>query len=152
MPSRTGPRALAVHRREANALALRAEGWNYEAIARTLGYAGRSGAYKAVSRALRRLGAEDAAALRQLEGMRLDALQAALWERALAGDLDAVDRVLRIIHRRITLFGLEVTPGASPAAPVHLAIRFTGDEEPDEAAGERRSLGDPRRPVAGIEI
>ena len=48
-----------------------------------------------------------------MEGDRLDALQAAVWEKALAGDPKAVDQCLQIIDRRAKLFGLgaEGSPG-----------------------------------------
>jgi hypothetical protein len=38
--------------RDAEALACRAQGWNYDRIATEMGYANRSGAYKAVERAI----------------------------------------------------------------------------------------------------
>jgi hypothetical protein len=37
---------------------------------------------------------------------RLDALQCPLWGRALAGDISAVNTVLKIIQTRIRLLGL----------------------------------------------
>ena len=52
--------------------------------------------------------AADADALRAVELERLDRLWLALWDRALAGELAAVDRLLRIVDRRARLLGLDV--------------------------------------------
>ncbi|MFF1820384.1 hypothetical protein ACFVWG_23970 [Kribbella sp. NPDC058245] len=46
------------------------------------------------------LSAQDPEFQRALEADRLDRLHAALWPRAVKGELDAVDRVLRISERR----------------------------------------------------
>jgi hypothetical protein len=45
--------------------------------------------------------------LRQLETMRLDALQESLWDAATSGDARAVDQVVRIIMARVRLLGLD---------------------------------------------
>lgn len=44
---------------------------------------------------------------RTLELTRLDALQTALWEKAMNGDVKAALGVLRIIERRSRLLGLD---------------------------------------------
>ncbi|MQY04129.1 hypothetical protein [Actinomadura macrotermitis] len=59
--------------RDAKALALRVQARSYTEIAAELGYADRSGAHKAVSRALQETLEEPAAAVRTLELERLDA-------------------------------------------------------------------------------
>jgi len=48
---------------------------------------------------------------RTTEVARLDALQAALWDDALAGDVAAVDAVLRIVVTRCRVLGLLPGPG-----------------------------------------
>lgn len=45
--------------------------------------------------------------MRDLEGDRLDRLQAAIWTRALQGDVPAINTALRIMERRARLFGLD---------------------------------------------
>jgi hypothetical protein len=50
---------------------------------------------------------ETAEELLQLELQRLDVLQAAVWDKALAGDLKAVETALRVIDRRVRLRGLD---------------------------------------------
>lgn len=54
--------------------------------------------------------AEQAAELRAMELSRLDALQMGVWGAAAAGNLFAVDRVLKIMERRAKLLGLDVQP------------------------------------------
>ena len=44
---------------------------------------------------------------REVELTRLDALQSACWDAALAGDLRAISAALRVIEQRCRLLGLE---------------------------------------------
>ena len=91
---------------DAEALRLRSEGLTYREIAQRLGI-NSSTAYRRVENALRAIPADGVEGLRQLEGERLDRLHAALWERALEGDLPAIDRLLTISARRSKLYGLD---------------------------------------------
>lgn len=95
--------------RWAAAVRLRADGRSYQAIARQLGYANRAGARQAVMKTIQAYPApaEVIAMERRLELVRLDALQAAVWERATSGDNRAVDLALRIMERRAALLGLD---------------------------------------------
>jgi len=106
-PSRTKatPARISIAERERAAL-VRKSGRTYDEIARTVGFADRSGAARAVQRALDATVREGADALRQLEAERLDALTAALWSKAIDGDERAVDRVLAVMERRARLLGL----------------------------------------------
>jgi hypothetical protein len=94
--------------KERRALGLRRAGITYDEIARQIGYSNASGARKAVMRALRRTLQDDADATRQLEAERLDRLQAGVWSAAAGGDVQALDRVLKIMDRRAKLLGLDV--------------------------------------------
>ncbi|MCD2116737.1 MULTISPECIES: hypothetical protein [Rhodococcus] len=89
-------------------LELRREGHTWQEIADQLGYADRSGARKAVERLLDRTEFESVDEYRVLESDRLDALHAAYWTAALAGDLDAAKLVLRISAQRCRLLGLDL--------------------------------------------
>ncbi len=104
--------------RDHKALDLRRAGMTYDIIAKTLGWADPSVAHKAVQRALKRAlhesGSEE---LREVELSRLDRLQAALWPKALEGNLGAADRILRIAERRARLLGLD--------APVKQEVEVT---------------------------
>lgn len=106
--------AVARANRQAQALRLRAAGSSYDHIAQELGYANRSGAYKAVKKALRDTVARPAEELRQLELARLDGLLGAVWPIATNPEhpecLKAVDRVLRIIDEQSRLTGLVAWP------------------------------------------
>jgi hypothetical protein len=50
---------------------------------------------------------EDVTSYRTLEAERLNALQVAIWDRAIEGDLKALDRVLAVMARRAKLLGLD---------------------------------------------
>jgi len=95
--------------REEQALALRAEGLSYQKIGDRMGVA-RATAYKWVNRALDRLLErlpEEAARVRRLELERLDAMQRALWDQAMGGDVKAINTILRIMERRAKLLALD---------------------------------------------
>lgn len=99
-------RALAAARR-ARAIELRAQGWTYEQIADELGYANRGTVYRMVGRALEAQTVEAVDALRALEVERLNAVQVALWDKAMGGDVHAAKQAIRIIAARCRLLGLE---------------------------------------------
>lgn len=109
---KTNPAAVAVAEREAKATGLRIAGKSYDDIAAELGFSDRSGAHKAVVRRMANLYREEAEELRRLEMARLDRLQAAMWQRAILCDYEAVDRVLKIMARRAKMCGLDLTPDA----------------------------------------
>jgi hypothetical protein len=69
-----------------------------------------------VQKALRQRQDKGVAALREVESARLDALQTAIWERALSGDLDALRACARLIEQRCWLHGLvEASAASAPA-------------------------------------
>ena len=84
-----------------------AEGATYEQAAQQVGYATRSGAYKAFWKAVDGREADAVEQHRTLELTRLDALQVGLWDKATSGDVKAVHAVLRIIEQRSRLLGLD---------------------------------------------
>lgn len=115
--------------RDAEACRLKSRGLSYRQIAAQMGYADHTNARRAVERALAETVAEPAAELRQLELMKLDAMELAVLEvlerqhvtvnrgdviyhqgKPLLDDgpvLQAVDRLLRIQDRRAKLVGLD---------------------------------------------
>jgi hypothetical protein len=113
-------RALATERQR-QALELYKAGIGYQGIADRLGYAGPSGAYKAVEAALYKTLQQPADELRGLELERLDALHAAVWPAAIRGNLRAVDRVLKIMKRRAALLGLDAPKKHHNAAATTMA-------------------------------
>ena len=73
---------------------------------------------KALDRALDGYEAESrkqVARLRKVEAKRLDDLTMAVWDDAIAGNLPAIDRVLKIRERYARLLGLDAQPGLSLA-------------------------------------
>src|SRR6476659_5095354 len=89
-------RALAAERRS-RAVEMALTGSSYQAIADELGYANRGTVYRLVKNALEDRQVETIDELRRLEVDRLDALQVAIWEDAMKGDLAAVKAVVRIM-------------------------------------------------------
>lgn len=94
-------------RREAAVVQLRIAGNTFDQIATQLGLSGRSSANRIYRRVLDATVAEPAAELRQLEGARLDALQAQWWPRAVDGNYRAAQIILKLMERRARLFGLD---------------------------------------------
>ena len=92
--------------REAKAVEMMLAGKDFDTIAAELGYATRSGAWRAVQRALSKQREALAGEYLMLEIQRLDALQVALWGQAMAGDVKAALGCLRIIEQRLALLGL----------------------------------------------
>jgi hypothetical protein len=92
---------------DTEALRLRSLGHTYREIGERTGV-NTSTAYRRVQNALGAIPFDEVDSLRKLEGERLDALQLAIWDKAINGDLRAVDRVLAVMKRRAQLFGLDV--------------------------------------------
>ncbi|WP_207555730.1 helix-turn-helix domain-containing protein [Intrasporangium flavum] len=99
-------RALAAAR-QARAVQLATEGRTYQEIADELGYANRGTVYNIVHDALARDRKDAVQDHQRLELARLDALQAALWDRAMSGDVEAAREVRAVIMARCRLFGLD---------------------------------------------
>jgi hypothetical protein len=132
-------RTLATARlKRARAVELVAQGLSYDQVARTVGYSHRGSAHKAVFTALQEREVEAVDQLRAVELARLDRLQAALWQDAMAGDVKAVSAVLRIIDLRLRLLGLGrgVTTPTAGAAPSALVIG-PAEDNPGDATDER---------------
>lgn len=116
--------------KERQALELRLAGARFEDIAVRVGYADKSGAQRAVTRALTSTLQPAADELREVEASRLDRLLLSVWQQALAGDLKAVDRALRILDQRARLLGLNLPARAeldvtvSPAEEIEVVRRI----------------------------
>ncbi len=103
-------KALAAARR-VRAVELKAAGYTYLQVANELGYTSRGTAYNVVTKALREQTAEAVADLRDLENARLDALQVALWDAAMTGDVRSAAAIVQIVKARVHLNGLEPARG-----------------------------------------
>ncbi len=71
-----------------------------------------------VRQALHEHVAENVDALRATEVARLDALQAAVWPAAMAGDVEAVRQVAALIEKRARLLGLYPAGRHEPEKPL----------------------------------
>jgi hypothetical protein len=69
--------------------------------------------HQIVRRALVDAVVEEVELMRAIEGRRLDELQAALYERGINGDVQAVACILAIMQRRARLFGLDLAPAGT---------------------------------------
>jgi predicted transcriptional regulator len=94
------------HQRAVQALELRKAGATYEAIATRLGVT-HAAVIKMVNKLLAESAAQPAAEVRELELHRLDTMILGLWQQARAGDVQAIDRVLKIMDRRASYLGLD---------------------------------------------
>lgn len=91
---------------DTEALSLRSTGLDYRTIGAQVG-CDPSTAYRRCQRALGEIPREEADEYRALENLRLDALWEVAYERALVGNLAAIDRCLAIMARRAKLNGLD---------------------------------------------
>lgn len=105
--SAVSARRVEAAEKQAKALELRKAGETFQQIANTIGYEGPGAAYKAVHAGIRKMLREPAEALIELEVSRLDEMLRAIWPKVLAGDTQAIDRVLRIMDRRAKYLGLD---------------------------------------------
>ncbi|MBB4893550.1 hypothetical protein FHS39_002581 [Streptomyces olivoverticillatus] len=89
---------------------MKIEGHTYTEIAEALGYSSRGAVYVDVKRALEKHVIEEGLAIeawRELELAKLDALQKAIWPKAMEGDPRAIEAALKILDRRARMLGLD---------------------------------------------
>ena len=116
-------------------------GMDDEEIASELGYANRSGAFKARKRHEQLVTIRGAAEVRSRTVARLDALALGLWAEARNGDLFAVDRALKIEDMIAKLYGLydqktDDTTAEARAAIVGFREGLKGLFGPDDTYGQ----------------
>jgi hypothetical protein len=97
-----------VIQREAQVVKLRAEGMTWDAIAEAVGYTHGATAQQAYVRANNRILVDDVKELRRLGQDRLDTALQAIWPDVLAGDIPAVNALIRLEERRAKLYGLDM--------------------------------------------
>jgi transcriptional regulator len=93
--------------REIEVVKLRRGGLTWDLIAERIGYKSASAAHAAYQRAAKRAVQDDIDAIRQIENERLDIAQSAIWGKVLAGELSAVQTLIRLMERRAKLLGLD---------------------------------------------
>src|SRR5438477_11398093 len=105
-PSPTSPRRIAAAERQALALGMRKAGFTLTQIAEKVGYASDSGVRKALHTALEKTVKQPAEDLRLLITARNDEMLTVVYPRAQAGELEAVDRVVKINRETALVNGL----------------------------------------------
>jgi len=91
--------------KERRAVALHMAGMKFDDIAEQVGYTNRGTAYETVMRAIRRETTQNVEEVRAAEIARLDELMLTLWPKARRGELQAIDRVLKLMERRAKYLG-----------------------------------------------
>ena len=133
------PRDVNVETRRAQLLKLRAAGKSYDDIVAEhpeLGYSSTSHARGDLTRTLARIVDEPARDMLALELARLDALHGAIWDTGLAGDLRAIDRLIRLSERRGRITGLD----AAAEAQAHQHEVQAAQEDARSLAGAIQKL------------
>lgn len=130
-PTRSIERRTKARMRAVQALNLRAGGLTYQRIGDKMGIS-TSYARELVERALERSESRAVDEYRDMENLRLDTAQAAIWPGVLRGDLQHVDRFLRISERRSKLNGLD--------APAKLNISMATRTEMELALQELSNI------------
>jgi hypothetical protein len=130
------------------ALELRKAGYGFEDISRALGMAGPGNAYRLVQQALKDTYREPADEVRKLELERLDRLTRAIWPRAIGGDGESIDRVLRLMQRRAKYLGLDLSTD-EPAPPRNGGAKEALDSKIDSLATAGEAPPDPGGTVGG---
>lgn len=133
---------LLAKEREGQALELRKRGFSYDRIGEALGIS-RAGAYECVRRALEALrvdSQEKAEEVRELELSRLDRMLEIAQAAADAGELSAIDRVLRIQERRSKYLGLDAPTRTETSATVAAAVDLSGMDDAKLSQLERAYL------------
>jgi hypothetical protein len=93
--------------RSQQAIEMRKHGVDYDFIAKELGYADRSGAWRATQRGMKRVTYEHAKAYQDSALVDLDIMYDKLWQRlGNGGGYRVADQLLRIIDQRSKLIGL----------------------------------------------
>lgn len=135
----TARREMAARRR-AQAFRMRREGATFEAIATRLGVT-RQSAQRMVARELRASAAEESADdRRRLHAEALMDVWRALHARAAAGEVEAIDRFLRVEERLAALLGLDRRDAGAP--DVRLLVADGGPARAADEGPRRFRRGD----------
>lgn len=143
----------ATAKRRTQLIALKLAGMDFDAIANQLNYADTGAARKDFWRAFKLNKLEEQQAvetLREVEGARLDRLQAAAWPKAIKGDLKAIETVRRLIAERIRLFGIAEPVRTELSGPGGGPVRI-GPTTAAELQALIGAAGDPDGEDDGIE-
>lgn len=110
------PRAKIFEQRK-KAMQLAIAGVDYQTVAEQCGYATKQAAWKAVKDMMRQNVQPVAEQYRWMQVIRLDKMLAAIWSSVLNGNLQAIDRALKLEERRSQLLGLDAPVKIAPTEP-----------------------------------
>lgn len=137
---------MSVAERAQQVAELRARGYDFEKIAKALGYASRGAAYAVYKNSITRSTEANITAIRDRELTLLDEIEASLLIKALKGDQQSAAQVLRVMERRAKYIpGLEAparleidnTPTAEREAEIRARLEsLRKKEEPTEEPNE----------------
>lgn len=129
--STTAARRLIRLEREAQAIELRKSGMSYPKIAAALGISvsGTAKIVRKVMARLRHVTDEKAEQLRQFDLDRLDTMLNGVWDNATAGNVNAIECVLKIMTRRARLLGLDAPTKQEITGRDGAAIEITDARE-----------------------
>jgi len=96
-----------INERRKIALEARISGLSYQAIADKLGYSDKTLVRRDVVNGIKEIVREPAEEVLRIELARLDEMHAGCWEAAKSGDVQALDRALKIQDRRAKYLGLD---------------------------------------------
>lgn len=138
MARRSTPRSINAAEKARLAINLRKQGYTLDEIALHCGYQDKSGAYRAIKRELDNIVAEEVEDLRKMEMLRLDEMLKVCVEKALKGDLWAIDRVVNISKRRSEITGMDTRADEKNTQQnytkrIILTHQLTTGDEPDDS-------------------
>jgi transposase-like protein len=137
--------AAAYAEKKRKALELRKAGATYEQIAQSIGLADPSNARRTVQAAIKDIYAEPAAEVLAIELARLDAMLLGIYSKAKAGEVSAIDRVLKIMDRRAAYLGIDApkesiltanVANATPAEARKIMSELFGEVTPSASGGD----------------
>lgn len=129
-PSRAGK--VDVLKREQQVIELRGQGWTWQRIADTVGYASAGACKVAFDNAIKRVMQPAAQETLTLELERLDRFLSYLWSAIEQGDPVAIDKGLKIMDRRAKYLGID--------APIKQQVEVTNYEGGTEVDRELKRL------------
>ena len=138
--SKSSPRRIIAKERQRQALELRLAGVTFDRNAETVGFRSPQAAFESVKRGLAAIPKAAAEELRTVDLERLDRLLLTVWPRAIQGEIDYIDRSLRILSQRARLMGYDTTPETSGSGQQllpgqrEITWRVVYDAPPDEKA------------------
>jgi hypothetical protein len=139
MYGRTPQDDLNAVQREAQALEMAVSGYTFDEIAKEIGYADASGAYRAYRRALGKEKEPEKQELRKEHRKLTKIYRRALAPNVKAREARSVEVLIKLMEREARLFGLDLaTEAENNATPYNkrVNVHISADPAPSEQPGE----------------